>query len=57
MDGNYHNTYDIRMPRADSLIWLDYPRVTCMGRVLLRVLKDYGRNRPDLPPGARRRSS
>ena len=21
MDGNYSNTYDIRMPRADTLIW------------------------------------
>lgn len=51
MDGNYSNTYDIRMPRADSLIWLDHPRATCMRRVLLRILKGYGRTRPDLPDG------
>jgi adenylate kinase family enzyme len=51
MDGNYSNTYDIRMPRADTLIWLDYPRSTCIRRVLLRSLKDYGRTRPDLPEG------
>jgi adenylate kinase family enzyme len=51
MDGNFHNTYDLRMPRADSLLWLDYPRATCIRRVLLRILKDYGRIRPDLPEG------
>jgi adenylate kinase family enzyme len=51
IEGNYSNSYDLRMPRADALIWLDYPRRTCMRRVLLRILKDYGRNRPDLPPG------
>ncbi len=51
MDGNYSTTYDIRMPRADSLIWLDHPRATCMRRILLRILKGYGRTRPDLPDG------
>jgi adenylate kinase family enzyme len=49
MDGNYSNTYDIRMPRADTLVWLDYPRWICMRRVLLRTLTGYGRTRPDLP--------
>jgi len=51
MDGNYSSTYDIRMPRADSLIWLDYPRAICMRRALLRIVKGYGRNRIDLPEG------
>ena len=51
MDGNYSNSFDIRMPRADTLIWLDYPRRTYMGRVLLRIAKGYGRGRPDLPEG------
>ncbi len=50
MDGNYSNTYDIRMPRADTLIWLDYARAVCLRRVLLRTLTGYGRTRPDLPP-------
>jgi adenylate kinase family enzyme len=51
MDGNYSNTYDVRMPRADTVIWLDYPRSVCIRRVLLRVLTGYGRTRPDLPEG------
>src|SRR3954464_11046350 len=33
MDGNYSSTFDIRMPRADTLIWLDYPRATYLRRV------------------------
>jgi len=49
MDGNYFNTYDVRMPRADTLIWLDYPRGTCVRRVLLRTAAGYGRTRADLP--------
>jgi adenylate kinase family enzyme len=49
MDGNYSNTYDVRMPPADTLVWLDYPRTTCMRRVLFRTLTGYGRTRPDLP--------
>jgi adenylate kinase family enzyme len=49
MDGNYSNTYDVRMPLADTLIWLDYPRSVCMRRVVMRTLKGFGRSRPDLP--------
>jgi adenylate kinase family enzyme len=51
IDGNYSNTFDLRMPRADSLVWLDYPRAVCMRRVLKRIIKSYGHTRPDLPPG------
>jgi adenylate kinase family enzyme len=51
MDGNYSNTFDIRMPRADSVVWLDYSRAICMRRVLMRIVKGYGRTRPDLAEG------
>jgi adenylate kinase family enzyme len=53
MNGNFSDTHDIRMPRADTLIWLDYPRRTCMRRVLLRIVKDYGRHRQDMPERCR----
>jgi adenylate kinase family enzyme len=49
MDGNYSNTYDVRMARADTLVWLDHSRSVCLRRVLLRTLAGYGRTRPDLP--------
>ena len=37
MDGNFAETFDLRMPRADTLVWLDYPRGTCVRRILLRT--------------------
>ena len=49
MDGNYSATFDLRMPRADTAIWLDYPRAVCLRRVLWRIIKGYGRTRADLP--------
>jgi|SRR5581483_643943 len=51
MDGNFSETFNLRMPRADTLVWLDYPRATCIRRVLLRSIRDYGRSKPDLPEG------
>jgi adenylate kinase family enzyme len=39
------------MPRADTAIWLDYPRTTCLRRVVWRSLAGYGRTRPDLAEG------
>src|SRR5262245_32584770 len=51
MDGNYSGTFDLRMPRADTVIWLDFSRMICMRRVLLRIVKGYGRTRQDLPEG------
>jgi adenylate kinase family enzyme len=51
MDGNYSATFDLRMPRADTVVWLDYPRTRCVWRVVTRVIRGYGRNRPDLPDG------
>ena len=51
MDGNYSGTFDLRMPRADTVIWLDYPRTVCLRRVLWRAITGYGRTRADLPDG------
>ncbi|WP_248920572.1 AAA family ATPase [Pseudomonas entomophila] len=49
-EGNYaRRTFDLRLPRADLVIWLDTPRLTCLGRVILRSLMN--RPRPDLPSG------
>ena len=51
MDGNFAESFDLRMPRADTLVWLDYPRATCLRRILMRTIKDYGSQKPDLPEG------
>jgi adenylate kinase family enzyme len=51
MDGSYGASLDLRLPRADTLFWFDYPRVTCLRRAIRRVLTTYGRVRDDLAPG------
>jgi adenylate kinase family enzyme len=51
MDGNFAETFDLRMARADSLVWLDYPRMTCLRRIFMRTLKGYGGQPADLPEG------
>ena len=51
IDGNFGGTMDIRMGRADTIIFMDYPTVRCFWRVIKRVLKYYGKVRPDMPKG------
>lgn len=48
MDGNYASTFDLRVPRATAVVWLDLPRWQCALSVLWRVTRNYGRSRPDL---------
>lgn len=49
-EGNYAcRTFDIRLPKADLVIWLNTPRIICMIRVLIRSLRN--EKRPDLPDG------
>lgn len=51
-DGNYvSRTFDLRLPRADAVIFVHQPRWLCMVRILWRVLSYFGRRRPDLAPG------
>lgn len=51
IDGNYSSTFDIRFARADTLIFLDFPRLLCMYRVLKRSLMYRGKTRPDMNEG------
>ena len=37
MDGNFHSTLDIRMPRADMIIFLDFNKLLCLYRIFKRV--------------------
>jgi hypothetical protein len=46
-DGNYHETLDLRLERADSVVVLDLPWWQCSGRALLRGF----RMPPELPKG------
>ncbi|MCK5841029.1 MAG: topology modulation protein [Candidatus Sabulitectum sp.] len=51
MDGNYSGTIDIRIQYADTVIFLDYGRLTCSLGVLKRVILNWGRVRDDMPEG------
>jgi adenylate kinase family enzyme len=47
-DGNYHETLDLRLERADTIVVLDTPWPLCAGRALLRGV---GRSAGEMPEG------
>ncbi|MCA9333151.1 AAA family ATPase [Candidatus Saccharibacteria bacterium] len=49
IDGNYSSTFDIRFKRADTIIFLDFPRRVSFSRVLKRRIKLHGKKRKDMP--------
>ncbi len=51
IDGNYDRTLPLRLSRCDTVIALDYSRVVCLYGVAKRVLRNYGRTRPDMTDG------
>jgi homocysteine S-methyltransferase len=51
LDGNYGSTMVRRVERADTIIFLDMPRLLCLWRVISRWLRFRGQNRPSLPAG------
>jgi len=57
MDGNYSGTLPIRFQRATDVIYLDYSTISCLGRVLKRTFKHYGKVRPHMASGCRERFS
>lgn len=51
IDGNFLSAGDARFERADTVVFLDLPRTTCLARAVRRAVRDRGRTRPDLPDG------
>lgn len=51
MDGNYGGTLRKRVQAADTIVFLDLPRIICILRVLRRRLAYAGRSRPSMPVG------
>ncbi len=49
MDGNYGGTMDLRIERADTIIFLYFPTITCIYRVVKRTIKYWGKTRPSMP--------
>lgn len=51
MDGNFSRTMGMRVPKCDTILYLDFNRFTCLWGVLRRVLGSYGKVRPDMTEG------
>lgn len=51
MDGNYSGTFEVRLPHAEAIVFLDQPRWRCIMGVLLRTFRHFGRVREELAPG------
>lgn len=48
IDGTGVNTLELRLTRADMVIWLRLPRWLCLWRLLRRWFQFHGRTRPDM---------
>lgn len=51
IDGNYGGTMALRLAAADTVVFLDIPRLRCVMRVLRRAAQHRGRSRDDMSPG------
>ena len=51
MDGNYLDSLENRIERADTVIFLDYGRLKCLVRCVGRLIKFHSKTRPELPEG------
>lgn len=51
MDGNFGGTMDIRLAAADTVIFLNFPRVLCTYRAIKRAVAFRNKTRPDMGPG------
>ncbi len=51
VDGNYNRTIKQRIDKCDTVIYLDYSRLTCLRGVIKRVIGNYGKVRSDMGEG------
>ncbi len=51
IDGTYGGTLAMRLERADTVLYLDYPIRLCVARLIRRIWTYRGRSRPDMTEG------
>lgn len=51
MDGNFSRTIGARLPKCDTIIYLDFSRWACLMGVFQRYWKNKGKVRPDMADG------
>lgn len=49
IDGNYNKTLKERLDKADLIIWLDYSSFAHIKGIFKRIIKNYNKERPDIP--------
>ena len=52
-DGNFGGSWDLRMPLADTIVWIDQPPWLCLIRAIWRVIQYREGTRPDMAEGCR----
>ena len=50
LDGNYDRTFSLRLAKCDTVIYLDFNRLTCLLGWIKRVITNWGKTRPDMGP-------
>ncbi len=55
MDGNYASSLNLRLPRADTIVYLDNGTISNIYRVIKRIIKYHGQERPDAASGCKER--
>jgi adenylate kinase family enzyme len=51
IDGNYGGSLDIRLSKADTVIFLDYNKYICLYRIIKRWIQYFGKTRIDMAEG------
>lgn len=49
LDGTFTNTLLERVKRSDLVIFLDYSTILALKGVIKRIIKDHGKEKPDMP--------
>ncbi|WP_066532737.1 AAA family ATPase [Erythrobacter sp. CCH5-A1] len=51
IEGHYGSLLPLRLARADTVIYLDFPILLCLWRLVRRIVTHHGRSRSDMPEG------
>lgn len=49
IEGNYKSTFELRLPRADTIIYFDFPKTVSVYRTLKRRVQYRNKLRPEMP--------
>ncbi len=55
IDGTYQRTMPLRFEYVDTVFWFDFSTVKCFFGVIGRIMRNYGKPRPDLGGGNKER--